>query len=159
MHNKLEAVGEDGSTMKSNCAVSARKISFVPNDMLEWSNLGFLAIDNVMPTDFHLDMLTLLQNVQVGGKITFALSCRKEISKTLLDLLHYSVIHDDKQVEISMDTSRLKFEFSLLFDGDYHVTALLYGQHVLGSPLTLPVATSALPGLLQLGLVPHNQTV
>ena len=30
MHNKLEAVGEDGSTMKSNCAVSTRKFSLIP---------------------------------------------------------------------------------------------------------------------------------
>ena len=38
----------------------------------------------------------------------------------------------------------------------YQVIAQLYGQHVLGSPLALPVATSSLPGLLQLGLVPHD---
>ena len=93
IHDKLEAVGEDGSTMKPNCAVSTRKISFVPNDMLEWSNLGFLAIDDVMPTDFHLDLVTLLKDVHVGGKITFVLSCHKEISKTLIDFLHCCVVH------------------------------------------------------------------
>ena len=89
--------------------------------------------------------------MQVGSKITCLLSCNKEVSKTALNFLQCSVIHNDKPVDISMDSSQLKFEFSLLFNGEYHVTAQLYGQHVLGSPLTLPVAASALPGLLQLG--------
>ena len=117
---------------------------------------GFLAIDNVLPTDFQLVMATLLQNVKVGGKITCVLSRHKEVSRTVLDFLQCSVIYNDKQVDISVDSSQLKFDFSLLFDGEYHVTAQLYGQHVLGSPLTLPVAASTLPGLLQLGLIPHG---
>ena len=64
MQNKLEAVVEHGPM------ASIKNISFVPNVMLEWSNLGFLAIDNVLPTDFHLDIVTLLQNVQVGQLIS-----------------------------------------------------------------------------------------
>merc|ERR1719369_689936 len=114
MHNKLELVGLNDVKSRSNCVATTKNINFVPNDKLEWSNLGFLAIDNVLPTDFQLDMETLLQNVQVGGKITCLLSCNKEVSRTVLNFLQCSVIHNDKPVKISMDSSQLKFEFSLL---------------------------------------------
>jgi len=98
----------------------------------------------------------LLQNVQVGSKITCVLSCQREVSKTVLDFLQCRVVYNSKLVDIDVDSSRLKFKFSLLFDGEYRITVQLYGQHILGSPLTLPVAASALPGLLKLGLIPHE---
>merc|ERR1719233_1701599 len=156
MHKKVEGVGGNGSKNRSNCVASTKSISFVPNTAFDWSNLGFLAIDDVLPTDFQLDMVTLLQNVQVGSKITCVLSCQKEVSKTVLDFLHCSVVYNSKLVDIDVDSSRLKFKFSLPFDGEYHISVQLYGQHILGSPLTLPVAASALPGLLKLGLIPHE---
>ena len=138
------------------CCASTINISFVPNVMLDWSNLGFFAIDNVLPTDFQLDIVTLIQNVQVGGKIACMLFCHKEISKAVFYYLQLSVLHGYKPVDISMDSSDLKFEFMLQCDGDYHVTAQLYGKYAPGCPLTLPVASSASLGLLQLGLVPHD---
>ena len=69
MQNKLELVGLNDVKSRSNCVATTKTVNFVPNDKLEWSNLGFLAIDNVLPTDFQLDMATLLQNVErAGGK-------------------------------------------------------------------------------------------
>merc|ERR1719233_2143009 len=159
MHKKVEGVGGNGSKNRSNSVATTKNISFVPNTAFEWSNLGFLAIDNVLPTDFQLNMVTLLQNVQVGSKITCVLSCQKEFSKAVLDLLHYSVIFNDKLINIERDSSPLEFNFLLRFYGEYVVVVKLYGQHVLGSPLTLPVAASALPGLLKLGLIPHDNGV
>ena len=156
MINKVEGVGENGSKDRSNGVVSTKNISLVPNTAFEWSNLGFLAIDNVLPTDFQLNMVTLLQNVQVGSKITCVVSCQKEVSKTVLDQLHYSVYFNEKMIIVERDSTPLEFNFLLRFHGDYLVVVELYGQHVLGSPLTLPVAASALPGLLKLGLIPHD---
>merc|ERR1719318_15995 len=161
LHNKLEVTNERGETRASSkvnpSPTLVDKIKFVPNvllDELKTIDLGFLAINNILPSDFHLDMVTMLANVQVMGSITCVLSCDKDASPSILSFLKYSVTHKDKPVTINTDSSLLKFTFSLPHPGQYHVTAKLYGHHVHGSPLTVPVAVSALPGLAQLGLVP-----
>merc|ERR1719470_222440 len=161
LHNKLEVTNERGDSRASSkvypSPASVDKIKFVPNvllDELKTIDLGFLAINNILPSDFHLDMVTMLANVQVMGSITCVLSCDKDASPSILSFLKYSVTHKDKPVTINTDSSLLKFTFPLPHPGQYHVTAKLYGHHVHGSPLTVPVAVSALPGLAQLGLVP-----
>merc|ERR1719318_224565 len=161
LHNKLEVTNERGDSIASSkvypSPASVDKIKFVPNvllDELKTIDLGFLAINNILPSDFHLDMVTMLASVQVMGSITCVLSCDKDASPSILSFLKYSVTHKDKPVTINTDSSLLKFTFSLPHPGLYHVTAKLYGHDVHGSPLTVPVAVSALPGLAQLGLVP-----
>merc|ERR1719318_1233096 len=161
LHNKLEVTNERGDSRASSKVNPSPnfvdKIKFVPNvllDELKTIDLGFLAINNILPSDFHLDMVTMLANVQVMGSITCVLSCDKDASPSILSFLKYSVTHKDKSVTINTDSSLLKFTFPLPHPGQYHVTAKLYGHHVHGSPLTVPVAVSALPGLAQLGLVP-----
>merc|ERR1719318_1486627 len=161
LHNKLEVTNERGDSIASSkvypSPASVDKIKFVPNvllDELKTIDLGFLAINNILPSDFHLDMVTMLANVQVMGSITCVLSCDKDASPSILSFLKYSVTHKDKSVTINTDSSLLKFTFPLPHPGQYHVTAKLYGHHVHGSPITVPVAVSALPGLAQLGLVP-----
>merc|ERR1719318_2034900 len=161
LHNKLEVTNERGETRASSkvnpSPTLVDKIKFVPNvllDELKTLDLGFLAINNILPSDFHLDMVTMLANVQVMGSIACVLSCDKDASPSILSFLKYSVTHKDKPVTVNTDSSLLKFTFSLPHPGQYHVTAKLYGHHVHGSPITVPVAVSALPGLAQLGLVP-----
>merc|ERR1719318_2234590 len=166
LHNKLEVTnerGETGASSKVNPSPTlVDKIKFVPNvllDELKTLDLGFLAINNILPSDFHLDMVTMLANVQVMGSITCVLSSDKDASPSILSFLKYSVTHKNKTVTINTDSSLLKFTFPLPHPGQYHVTAKLYGHHVHGSPLTVPVAVSALPGLAQLGLVPLGADV
>merc|ERR1719470_277211 len=166
LHNKLEVTNERGDSRASSkvypSPASVDKIKFVPNvllDELKTIDLGFLAINNILPSDFHLDMVTMLANVQVMGSITCVLSCDKDASPSILSFLKYSVTHKDKPVTINTDSSLLKFTFPLPHPGQYHVAAKLYGHHVHGSPLTVPVAASALPGLAQLGLVPLGADV
>ena len=160
LHNKLEVIDERDPRASSKVhpfPADVDKIKFVPNvllDELKTIDLGFLAIDNILPSDFHLDMVTMLHNVQVMGSITCVLSCDKDVSPSILSFLKYSVTQKENPVRIKTDPSHLQFTFPLPRPGQYHVTAQLYGHHVHGSPLTVPVAVSALPGLAQLGLAP-----
>merc|ERR1719186_1991272 len=133
------------------------KVKFVPNvgfDELKKADLGFLAYGDFVPSNFHLDLVTLLPSVKVGGSIACMVSCDKEVSPTILNFLKFTVTSDNRPVTTKISSSSLQFSFPLLSPGQYCVSAKLYDQHVQGSPLTLPVAVCALPGLAQLGLAP-----
>merc|ERR1719186_2307862 len=133
------------------------KVKFVPNvgfDELKKTDLGFLAFGDFVPSNFHLDLVTLLPSVKVGGSITCMVSCDKEVSPTIASFLKFTVTSDDKPIAAKFGCKSLQFSFPLPSPGQYTVSALLYDQHVQGSPLTLPVAVCALPGLAQLGLAP-----
>ena len=158
LQKKLEVTGEGVVAINTKLDLhSGDKIKFIPNivfDELKTADLGFLSIDNVLPSDFQLDFVTMLADVKVGNCVTCVVSCGKVVSSTILNLLEFSVTHDNsKSVPIKSDSS-LKFSFPLLSPGECHVAAQLYGHHVQGSPLIVPVAVSALPGLAQLGLAP-----
>merc|ERR1719186_2088028 len=133
------------------------KVKFVPNvgfDELKKADLGFLAYGDFVPSNFHLDLVTLLPSVKVGGSIACMVSCDQEVSPTILSFLKFTVTSDDRPVTTKISSSSLQFSFPLPSSGQYCVSAKLYDQHVQGSPLTLPVAVCALPGLAQLGLAP-----
>ena len=158
LHKQLEEIEEGGMTTYSKLEnVTGEKINFVPNvlfDELKMTDLGFLAVDSIVPSDFHLDMVTMLPQVQVGNMVTCVMSCHKKVSTTVLSFLQYIVTHDNKPVTIKTDSTLLQFGFTLPYPGEFQVAARLYGHHVLGSPLLVPVADSALPGLAHLGLGP-----
>merc|ERR1719186_1667639 len=133
------------------------KVKFVPNvgfDELKKTDLGFLAFGDFVPSNFHLDLVTPLPSVKVGGSITCMVSCDKEVLPTIASFLKFTVTSDDRPIAAKFDCKSLQFSFPLPSPGQYTVSALLYDQHVQGSPLTLPVAVCALPGLAQLGLAP-----
>merc|ERR1719186_1449202 len=133
------------------------KVKFVPNvgfDELKKADLGFLAYGDFVPFNFHLDLITLLPSVKVGGSITCMVSCDKEVSPTILSFLKFTVTIDNRPIATKISSNSLQCSFPLPSPGQYCVSTKLYDQHVQGSPLTLPVAVCALPGLAQLGLAP-----
>eukprot|EP00092_Neocalanus_flemingeri_P022720 GFUD01024640.1.p1 GENE.GFUD01024640.1~~GFUD01024640.1.p1 ORF type:complete len:288 (+),score=91.09 GFUD01024640.1:51-866(+) len=174
---QVEVVGsemmEEVEELKLNCmeeqndltntkkdSLQGEHIKFVPNvvfDELKKTDLGFLAFGDLIPLDFHLDLVTLLAHVKVGGNISCSVSCNKVVSPAILGFLSFTVTSDNNPVSIKTGSNPLLFSFPLAMPGQYQVSAQLYGQHVSGSPLTVPVAVRALPGL---GLAPlHTKAV
>merc|ERR1719508_38137 len=98
------------------------KVKFVPNvgfDELKKADLGFLAYGDFVPSNFHLDLVTLLPSVKVGGSITCVVSCDKEVSPTIASFLKFTVTSDDRPIAAKFGCNSLQFSFPLPSPGLY----------------------------------------
>ena len=109
------------------------------------------AVDFPKPQDFVLDLVTLIPEIVLNSSIKCKIKPKSSCSHSSLNSLLMVASHNGSIVGQS-SSSELSFKATCI--GDYVVSATLHGQHVSGSPITLPVTRDNLDSLAQLGLTP-----
>ena len=137
-------------------------IKFVPR-ILQKSEFGFLCHGNLLPSSVCLELITRLPDISVGVTVAFSIEAEGLISPFVKNNLDFSVHNDSadsvpcQEVSGSSGGNCLIFSFHIPSAGHFTVGAILYNQHIVGSPVVIPVFTSAVTGLAQLGLAALGQ--
>ena len=139
----IKEVDKYHKEMTSSEGQHFKSIEFVNNSKCDASQLGFLALNGIVPSDFVLEMVSLLPEMCTGSRIGFAVQRSKKKNSIVDSFLKFYVEHEGKPVEISTDkspnSSFMIFSFEPQSYGQYIISTTLYGHHVLGSPLIVPI--------------------
>ena len=110
------------------------------------------AEDLPKPEEYVLDLITPIPETVLNSSIKCKIKSKSTTrSPSSLTSLVMIASHEGAIVGQSSSTE-LNFQASCI--GDYVISATLHGQHVAGSPITLPVTRDNLENLAQLGLTP-----
>ena len=109
------------------------------------------AEDHPKPQDYVLDLITPIPETVLNSSIKCKIKSKSSSSLSSLTSSVVMTANYEGSIVGQSSTTELSFQASCI--GDYVISAMLHGQHVSGSPITLPVTRSNLENLAQLGLV------
>ena len=161
--DKAEVQCKDPDTASPAVSQSSQ-LQFVPNPVLRslmtTGGLGYLAT-SVLPSELRLELNTwlVLPGTHVSCTV-LATSLHTEMPQSLLHDLAITASLGDSVLNVSSQVieGRLQLHFEVVSAGLHVVTARLAKQHILGSPLLLPVLTDPAQALAQIGLQPLDQS-
>ena len=140
---------DDGVARANNgetCIEDVLEMRFVPRPL---SAVGYLCHGSVLPSCLSLVLSTAINKVKVGAKIV--LDVEGPASK-VRDQVLVSVRYPQSSKEETCQEENLQYSIVLPYEGLYTVTATLYKENIVGSPLIIPVFTDPGTVLGQIGL-------
>ena len=130
-------------------------VEFVKNEefykLLSKDKVGYLNMRR-SPKEFKLQLLTKVPSLKDGAVVECSIEADKISSEELREFDVKVTNHDQRKiVDFSLQGSKFTFPVSV---GDYECSVTWHGQHVSGSPLTIPVIPDVTADLKELGLAP-----